>query len=258
VGASLASHWQLDICDIADNVGGREYQTRAAFGIMSPNVWYHLVISIHYMPSGLATIYTYLNGQVYTTVSNVWYPPGVQRQNLFIGRSGWNDDYLTVEIDAFNVYNTSLTTPQVAALYATAFQVPSPTVAQWTDPSNYGATYFQSPIFSIPNLALQSTTTVDASEEQERESSELLRKKRQEGSSSRCRALLARASRTQHSTAQPDLTSRPQPLQSLQPVQPTTTVCAATTANHYSRVLPRQRAPALPPQPRDGSKLVQR
>ena len=58
------------------------------------------------MSNGNANYLLYINGQLYTTVTNVYYPVAAVRQNLYIGKSGWSDPYLTGAVDFFNVYST--------------------------------------------------------------------------------------------------------------------------------------------------------
>jgi hypothetical protein len=70
---------------------------------------------------GLANYFTYINGQLYNSLVNAYYPPAVPRQNAWLGRSGWDDPYMVVELDTFNVYNSTLSPEQVTALFTRAF-----------------------------------------------------------------------------------------------------------------------------------------
>ena len=110
-------HWQLTICDNSSN--RNEFETPDSFGVITPGVWYHFVIVI--APStpigGLANYLLYCNGALYTSVSNVFYPPAVQRSNAFLGRSGWvQDTNFSGELDTLNIYSTALSDVQVSAL----------------------------------------------------------------------------------------------------------------------------------------------
>ena len=108
--------WQFDLAD--NTAAGHEFQTGDAIGEQPYNTWTHVVASISApMTNGNANYFLYVNGQLYTTVTNVWYPIATQRQNAFLGRSGWNDPYFVGAVDFFNIYNQQLSDAQVAALY---------------------------------------------------------------------------------------------------------------------------------------------
>ena len=66
-----------------------------------------------------------MNGVLYTTVTNAFYPVAAVRQNLYIGRSGWSDPYFNGSVDFFNVYSQALSDVQIAALYAATVAIPA-------------------------------------------------------------------------------------------------------------------------------------
>ena len=118
-GAAVApdSYWQLDVCD--NTAAAYQYSTIDAVGEIFDNIWYHMVVTISPpLPNGLANYFTYLNGQLYTTVTNGWYPVAASRPMSFLGKSNWADPYFAGAIDFFNVYSSQLSDVQVANLYA--------------------------------------------------------------------------------------------------------------------------------------------
>jgi len=99
---------------------GTQYYTPDAFGIITPGVWYHLVVvftPVSPVSSGLGNWYTYINGQFYSGLGNYPYPPAVVRSWAYLGKSNWGDPSLIAEIDTFNIYNQTLSDVQVTNLY---------------------------------------------------------------------------------------------------------------------------------------------
>lgn len=127
--------WQFDVVDNTST--GHEFQTGDAIGELPYNTWTHVVATISPpTTNGNANYFVYVNGQLYTTITNVFYPVAAQRQNAFLGKSGWSDPYFNGSIDFFNVYNQQLSDTQIAALYqATLVPGGSP-----TQPSTGGST----------------------------------------------------------------------------------------------------------------------
>ena len=106
--------WQFDVVDSS----AHEFQTSDALGEVPYNTWVHAVAVISApTTNGNANYFLYFNGQLYTTINNVYYPTAVQRQNAFLGKSGWSDPYFNGSIDFFNIYSQALSDTQVAALY---------------------------------------------------------------------------------------------------------------------------------------------
>ena len=105
------------MCD--NTAAAYQYSTIDAVGEIFDNIWYHMVVTISPpLPNGLANYFTYLNGQLYTTVTNGWYPVAASRPMSFLGKSNWADPYFAGAIDFFNVYSSQLSDVQVANLYA--------------------------------------------------------------------------------------------------------------------------------------------
>ena len=115
--------WQFDVAD--NTTAGNQYQTGDALGEVAYNTWYHAVAVITPTANGLANYLLYVNGQLYTTVTNAFYPVAAVRQNAYIGRSGWSDPYWSGYVDFFNVYSQALSDAQVAALYAATQVLPA-------------------------------------------------------------------------------------------------------------------------------------
>ena len=123
--ASPDTFWQFGVAD--HTTKGNQYQTGDAIGQVLYNTWYHVVAVISAtMSNGNANYLLYLNGVLYTTVTNVWHPAAALRQNAYLGKSGWSGDpYFTGAIDFFNVYSQALSDVQVANLYTAAVTPPS-------------------------------------------------------------------------------------------------------------------------------------
>ena len=110
----LGSSWQFNVCD----GNGNGYAIGDSLGPIQLGQWYHAVAVIQLLPSGLANYYTYVNGLLYGSLSNTYYPVSVSRPNAFMGRSGWGaDSYWAGEVDLFNIYNQALTAAQVASAF---------------------------------------------------------------------------------------------------------------------------------------------
>ena len=125
-GAAVApdSFWQLDVCD--NTTAAYQYSTIDAMGEIFDNVWYHMVVTISPpTANGQANYFTYLNGQLYTTVTNGFYPALAARPWSYLGKSNWADPYFSGAIDFFNVYQSQLSDVQVANLYAAAATPPN-------------------------------------------------------------------------------------------------------------------------------------
>ena len=120
------SYWQWATCDANAN----QHQSGDAFGLIQAGNWYHFVTVISPPLANsngqLANYFTYVNGQLYTSVNQVQYPPALPRVNSFLGRSGWSaDNYFTGEIDTINIYSTSLSDTQIYNLYTAAMGITS-------------------------------------------------------------------------------------------------------------------------------------
>ena len=144
-GAAAApdSYWQLDVCD--NSTSSFQYSTIDAVGEVVDNVWYHFVFTISPpLPNGLANYFVYVNGQLYTTVVNVWYPIAAPRPNANLGKSNWADPYFSGAIDFFNVYQSQLSDTQVANLYAAAMTPSSSSPS--TTPAGTNPTVCSAPV----------------------------------------------------------------------------------------------------------------
>ena len=73
-------------------------------------------------------------GAIYTPVQGANYPQNVPRTQSYIGKSDYNDPFLAMTLDAFRIYNYSLTTQQVQSL-AAIYQL-NTTNPQWPIPAN--------------------------------------------------------------------------------------------------------------------------
>ena len=71
--------------------------------------------------AGLANYFTYINGALYNSLVNTYYPPAVPRENAWLGRSGWGDPYMVLELDTFSIYDAQLSPQQVSTLFTRAF-----------------------------------------------------------------------------------------------------------------------------------------
>lgn len=81
--------------------------------IPSPNVWYHLSLTL-----STTTLKLYINGILDSTLTNSLIPVGIVRNNCFIGRSNWPsaepnaDAYLR----DFRIYNRTLSDNEIGSL----------------------------------------------------------------------------------------------------------------------------------------------
>ena len=111
----LGPTWQFDVCDGS----GNGYAIGDSIGQVQLGVWYHAVVVIQQLPNGLANYLTYVNGQFYTSLSDVYYPESVNRWNADLGKSDWvADTYWAGEVDFFNIYNSALTQQQISQRYS--------------------------------------------------------------------------------------------------------------------------------------------
>ena len=122
--------WQFEVID--NTTAGNGWQTPDAIGEVPYNTWIHAVAVITPTANGNANYFLYVNGQLYTTVTNAFYPVAAVRQNAYIGKSGWSDPYFTGAVDFFNVYSQALSDVQVSALYTAATQPVTATIANAT------------------------------------------------------------------------------------------------------------------------------
>ena len=148
--------WQFDVCD---NSGvDHEWQTADAVGERVYNQWTHIVAAISPpLNNSYCNYFTYVNGQLYTSINNGWCPLAAPRQNALLGKSGWNDPYFNGSIDFFNVYNQQLSDVQVANLYSAAMGV------QPVGGSSSGAVVAASSAASAASAAASSGAVVAAS-----------------------------------------------------------------------------------------------
>jgi hypothetical protein len=86
-----------------------------------------MVVVIAATAGGMSNYLTFINGELYEALANVPYPPAMERQNAWLGRSGWGDPYLEVELDTFRIYDSALTVGQVTTLYELEFPHGAPT-----------------------------------------------------------------------------------------------------------------------------------
>lgn len=85
------------------------------------NTWIHLVWTMTYATSGSSTCIwnVYINGALYGTYNNKYYPQPVSRSNNYLGRSNWTgDSYYNGYIDDFKMYNRILSLSDVNKLYS--------------------------------------------------------------------------------------------------------------------------------------------
>ena len=120
--------------DVEVEYGNTEWILDHATPAVTYNTWYHHVWVIQYdvanstaYQADMANFYSYTNGQLTAFYSaaapgagNPNFPIYVQRNSLFLGRSGWNDSAWTGELDTFRMYSMALNTAQVGSLYAAA------------------------------------------------------------------------------------------------------------------------------------------
>ena len=117
------SQWQLDFCNGAGSetqiydVGGIQPGTKGGF---VSGTWYHAVMIYQLLPTGLSNWYVYVDNVLVSLMNNAPYPAQATRNNLWLGRSGWNDTLWSGEIDNFRVYTTALGPSQVSTLFTAA------------------------------------------------------------------------------------------------------------------------------------------
>jgi fibronectin type 3 domain-containing protein/regulation of enolase protein 1 (concanavalin A-like superfamily) len=98
--------------------GGEQQLNSAA---LSTGVWHHVVVTL----SG-STGVLYVDGAAVNTNSNMTLSPaslGVTTQN-YLGKSQWNDPYLTGSVDDFRIYSRALSASEVAAFVAGIIPAP--------------------------------------------------------------------------------------------------------------------------------------
>lgn len=81
--------------------------------VVNDNTWRHLVWTV----STANTWLLYINGALYKTDTNMYYPNQVLRGNAWLGKSEWNDQPFNGQMDDFRVYNCVLSANDVAKLY---------------------------------------------------------------------------------------------------------------------------------------------
>jgi len=75
--------------------------------------WFHIAWTLN--PNGEWKIY--VNGVLYRTLTGQLYPGVVKRNNMYIGRSNWNDPYFSGYIADFRIYNSVLSQNDVMTIY---------------------------------------------------------------------------------------------------------------------------------------------
>jgi hypothetical protein len=123
---------------ITTNGGGGEQQINGT-STLPLNTWSLVTVTL----SG-TTGTLYVNGQVVGTNTNMTLTPaslGATTQN-YIGKSQYNDPYLSGQVDDFNIYSTALSAAQVATL--ASGQAGAGDVAHYTFDETAGATAIDS------------------------------------------------------------------------------------------------------------------
>jgi hypothetical protein len=82
-----------------------------------PNIgnkgWFHIAWTLN--PNGQWKIY--LNGSLYKEYNNQFYPAAIERKNMYIGKSNWNDPYFTGYIADFRIYDSVLSEGDVKNIF---------------------------------------------------------------------------------------------------------------------------------------------
>jgi hypothetical protein len=82
--------------------------------------WFHVVWTLN--PNGEWAIY--FNGILLNKYTNKFYPAAIERQNMYIGKSNWEDPYFTGYIADFRIYDSVLNQNDVTNIYIGQSKLP--------------------------------------------------------------------------------------------------------------------------------------
>jgi len=82
--------------------------------------WFHVVWTLN--PNGDWIIY--LNGILLKKYSNKFYPASIERRNMYIGKSNWEDPYFSGYIADFRIYDSVLNQNDVMNIYSGSSKAP--------------------------------------------------------------------------------------------------------------------------------------
>ena len=97
-------------------VGNNSYQpdNNQVIPNMNNNMWNHIAWTLS--PTNGWTVY--LNGALFVSFNNGYYPNSIVRNSNYIGRSNWSSDpYFTGNIADFRIYNTVLNQVAITSIY---------------------------------------------------------------------------------------------------------------------------------------------
>jgi hypothetical protein len=95
------------------STGSNLYQIDNVIPNINNNIWNHVVWTISY-PKGWKI---YLNGNLYATYNEGYYPRNISRNINYIGRSNWADPYFNGNITDFRMYNSVLNQSDISGIY---------------------------------------------------------------------------------------------------------------------------------------------
>jgi len=103
----------FDVCDAS----GREYKM-SAIDSAPMNQWTHVVYVIQKTSNGKANYYSYVNGELISSLPMAYMPTSRSHDHAYLGKSNWASDwYWEGMIDTFNVYDAAVSPRGARALY---------------------------------------------------------------------------------------------------------------------------------------------
>jgi hypothetical protein len=103
----------FDVCDAT----GREYKM-GAIDSAPMNQWTHVVYVIQKTANGKANYYSYVNGELVSSLPMAYMPTSRSHDHAYMGKSNWASDwYWEGMIDTFNIYDRAISPRGARALY---------------------------------------------------------------------------------------------------------------------------------------------